>query len=97
MPEDAPVIMIVLPSRRFAIAVAIVRFATWQLNRVWDTAAQLSNGSCKSLEERKNCFLFGVKNIRNYGQFKRGINGVFKLQLLEDVIRAAAQRHLRSY
>ena len=96
MPEDAPVITTVLPSRRFAIAVAIVRLVTWQLDVVRNTKAQWSTGGCRSLEKHKNCFLLGVKSIRNYGQIKRGINGMFKLQLLEDLTKTAAQRHLRS-
>ena len=61
-----------------------------------NTEAQWSAGGCRSLEKHKSCFLLDVISIRNYGQGKRGINGMFKLQLLEDLTRTAAQRHLRS-
>ena len=35
IPDDAPVTMIVLPSRRFAIAVAIVRLAVGEMRGLW--------------------------------------------------------------
>ena len=95
MPEDAPVITIVLPSRRFAIAVAIVRLAIGQQNGVRNTAAQLSAGGCRSLEKHKKFFLCGVESIRNYREVNREINGTFIFELLEDLIWTTAQRHLR--
>lgn len=80
MPEEAPVITIVLPSRRFAIAVAIVRLAIWQLNGVGKTVAQWNAGGCRSLEKHKNCFLILLESIQNHREINMGINGTFELQ-----------------
>lgn len=55
IPDDAPVTMIVLPSRRFAIAVAIVRLAVCEMRGPWGrkTRELCNSGFRLALKERR--------------------------------------------